>query len=218
MTNPEDRPAVRWDPRDTDPLTVVEPEPTRSDVDWGQLVAVVLAIVALLVAAAVISDAARPETSESVAVPATAGSGSSAASLVPGAPLAVASSQGAPANLPGRSSLGLAGPSGAPQTAIGTALVSGWATFYDAPAGHAAAGPLLRSGDWRGRLVTVCAGERCLVTRLSDWCACGDRHGVPTLIDLARVDFARLGSTSRGVLRVIVESAYLPATDTGGAS
>jgi hypothetical protein len=90
----------------------------------------------------------------------------------------------------------------------------GWATYYDVRSGHAAAGPLLRIGDWRGRAVTVCAGSHCLVTRLTDWCACGPRHGMPTLIDLARSDFARLAPTSQGVVLVTVSGATLPATDT----
>jgi hypothetical protein len=99
--------------------------------------------------------------------------------------------------------------------ALGTAgaPLKGWATYFDAKAGTAAAGPLLRSGDWRGRVVTVCAGE-CVTVRLTDWCACGSRHGKPTLIDLARADFARLAPTSQGVVWVMIGRATLPATDT----
>jgi hypothetical protein len=92
------------------------------------------------------------------------------------------------------------------------APLQGWATYFDAKAGTAAAGPLLRSGDWRGRVVTVCAGE-CVTVRLTDWCACGSRHGKPTLIDLARADFARLAPTSQGVVWVTIGRATLPATD-----
>jgi hypothetical protein len=106
---------------------------------------------------------------------------------------------------------------GLPDTA---SAVTGWATFYDVAAGNAAAGPVLRKalgGDpaFRGRSVRVCAGERCLVTRLSDWCACGPRHGRPTLIDLARTDFARLSPTSRGVVLVTIDVVpFLPPTST----
>jgi hypothetical protein len=74
----------------------------------------------------------------------------------------------------------------------------------------------LRIGDWRGATVRVCA-DRCIVTRLTDWCACGDRHGKATLIDLADADFARLAPLSAGVIEVSVEfvdSVKLPATDT----
>jgi hypothetical protein len=68
--------------------------------------------------------------------------------------------------------------------------------------------------DWRGRVVTVCAGSRCLVTALTDWCQCRDRHGAATLIDLAKSDFARLAPPSQGVVWVTVGRAALPATDT----
>jgi len=97
--------------------------------------------------------------------------------------------------------------------ALASAL-QGWATWFDTKAGMAAAGPLFRSGDWRGRVVTVCAGSRCLVTALTDVCACGSRHGKPTLLDLAKSDFARLAPPSQGVVWVTVGRAELPPTDT----
>jgi hypothetical protein len=93
------------------------------------------------------------------------------------------------------------------------APLQGWATFFDAKAGTAAAGPLLRSGDWRGRVVSVCTARDCVTVALTDACACGDRHGKPTLIDLARADFARLAPTSQGVVWVTIGRAQLPATD-----
>jgi hypothetical protein len=96
--------------------------------------------------------------------------------------------------------------------AVTLTALQGWATYFDAKAGTAAAGPLLRSGDWRGRIVTVCAGE-CVVVRLTDWCACRNRHGKPTLLDLAKSDFARLVPPSQGVVWVAVGRAELPATD-----
>jgi hypothetical protein len=40
--------------------------------------------------------------------------------------------------------------------------------------------------------------------RLEDWCACGDRHGVPTLLDLDSRTFARIAPLSRGVVKVEV--------------
>lgn len=87
--------------------------------------------------------------------------------------------------------------------------VSGWATYYDAPSGAFAAGPALRSAlgsDWRGQTVTVClaGSSRCVVGRTSDWCACGKRHGTDTVVDLPRVDFARLAELGRGVIAVTV--------------
>jgi hypothetical protein len=93
------------------------------------------------------------------------------------------------------------------------APLRGYASWYDVASGHAAAGPLLRTGDWRGRAVTVCAGRRCVTVVTDDWCACGSRHGIPTLIDLARSDFARLAPPSSGIVLVTVRGATLPPTD-----
>lgn len=65
---------------------------------------------------------------------------------------------------------------------------------------YAAAGAELRVGDWRGRKVAVCAGDRCVRVTLVDWCACvGDR-----VIDLYGDAFRRLAPLSEGVLRVSV--------------
>lgn len=87
-----------------------------------------------------------------------------------------------------------------------TFLVAGWSTWYAWRPGEAAAGPALRRAlgpGWRGSVVTVCAA-RCTVVRLTDWCACGSRHGVSTVIDLDVRTFAQLAPTSRGVIRVEV--------------
>lgn len=93
----------------------------------------------------------------------------------------------------------------------------GWATWFAAPRRTGAAGPALRhllGRKWRGSGVEVCRGERCVLVRLTDWCACGKRHGQPTLIDLSPDAFARLGPLSRGVLHVRISGAIgLPATD-----
>jgi hypothetical protein len=81
--------------------------------------------------------------------------------------------------------------------------IAGLATWYSAPAGQAAAGPDLRAAlgsGWRGRLVRVNG----IAVRLTDWCACGDRGGVPTLIDLPASDFGRIAPLSRGVVRIVV--------------
>jgi hypothetical protein len=82
-------------------------------------------------------------------------------------------------------------------------VLDGYATWYATGGMTGAAGPLLRVGDWRGRTVTVCA-ETCIDVTLSDWCACGDRHGKPTLVDLSDEAFAALSPLSRGVLPVSV--------------
>jgi hypothetical protein len=113
--------------------------------------------------------------------------------------------------------------SGAPPTGdIGTALVGGKATWYDGGPGlYGAAGPLLREalgGDpaFRGQSVTVCA-EACVAVQLVDWCACGDRGGIPTIVDLSREAFARLAPVSAGVVDVTIElsgpGVTLPPTD-----
>jgi len=80
--------------------------------------------------------------------------------------------------------------------------VSGTATWYGTGpgAGDAAAGAELRTGNWRGRAVTVCSGGSCVRVRLTDWCACkGNR-----VIDLSDEDFARLAPLSAGVIPVTV--------------
>lgn len=65
---------------------------------------------------------------------------------------------------------------------------------------YAAAGEELRVGDWRGRKVTVCAGDDCVRVTLIDWCACeGDR-----VVDLYGDAFRRLASLSAGIVPVTV--------------
>ncbi len=95
--------------------------------------------------------------------------------------------------------------------------LSGWATWFDATPGTAAAGPDLRAwlGDWRGQTVKVCH-RGCVLVVLTQVCACGDRSGIPTLVDLDRQSFAVLGDPSAGVISVTVSRAgaiALPATD-----
>ena len=91
------------------------------------------------------------------------------------------------------------------QTAIrpSTVALRGVATWYAYRSGEAAAGPALRAflgPHWRGQTVRVCANGRCVLARLTDWCACG--HG--RVIDLDRRLFGRLASPGVGVLRVTI--------------
>jgi rare lipoprotein A (peptidoglycan hydrolase) len=65
---------------------------------------------------------------------------------------------------------------------------------------YAAAGPELRVGAWRGRVVRVCSGGDCIVVKLIDWCACGGSH----VIDLYSDAFRRLAPLSAGALKVTV--------------
>ena len=83
----------------------------------------------------------------------------------------------------------------------------GYATWYAADGLIAAAGPALRRSlghGWRGQRVAVCLSGRCVRVTLADWCACGPRHGQPTLLDLSDDAYRRLAPLSSGVLRVTV--------------
>lgn len=98
----------------------------------------------------------------------------------------------------------------------GPRSLRGYATWYATPGLVAAAGPVLRrrlGKGWRGDRVSVCAGRRCVAVRLVDWCACGPRHGRPTLLDLSDAAFRRLAPLSMGVVAVRVRLFRLPATD-----
>lgn len=104
-------------------------------------------------------------------------------------------------------------------TVAASSSISGYATWLDTTPGTAAAGPALRSWlgpDWRGQTVKVCHGG-CVLVALTDWCACADRSGKPTLVDLSRSDFAVIGDPGAGVISVTVNrggAVALPATDT----
>jgi rare lipoprotein A (peptidoglycan hydrolase) len=65
---------------------------------------------------------------------------------------------------------------------------------------YAAAGPALRVGNWRGRVVRVCGSGSCVNVRLVDWCACGGSH----IIDLYSYAFQRLAPLNAGAVRVTV--------------
>lgn len=87
---------------------------------------------------------------------------------------------------------------------------------YPASGAFAAAGPALRVGDWRGRIVTVRSGGRSIRVRLTDWCACGGGK----VIDLYASQFQKLAPLSRGIIRVSVTwtddgpSQTVPPTST----
>jgi rare lipoprotein A (peptidoglycan hydrolase) len=65
---------------------------------------------------------------------------------------------------------------------------------------YAAAGPKLRVGNWRGRVVQVCGNGSCVSVKLIDWCACGGGR----VIDLYSDAFRRLAPLSKGTVRVTV--------------
>jgi hypothetical protein len=71
---------------------------------------------------------------------------------------------------------------------------------------RASPGPLIRSwGVKQGEALRVCAGARCVTVTVYGWCACGDRHGQRTLLDLSESAFARLANPGKGVIEVEVE-------------
>jgi len=118
--------------------------------------------------------------------------------------------------------------SGAPQPSggIATALVGGWATYCDptptrcqswAPPALLGAVPWFRDGDAPfGVQVCVDDGARCVAVQVVSFCACGDRDGIPTVIDLSRAAFEQLAPASRGVVFVTIEWPVdeLPMTST----
>ena len=102
----------------------------------------------------------------------------------------------------------------APPGASGTPLVSGTASWFRSPADVSAAGPALRrwlGPGWRGTHLRACAGDRCVLTVVADWCRCPDR-----LIDLDDDAFARLAPLAVGVIAVEVELLRPPETDADG--
>ena len=102
-------------------------------------------------------------------------------------------------------------PTNAPEANVPSRSISGIGSWYCSPPRSpctrgvpastlaAAAGPALRVGAWRGRVVTVEANGRSVRVRLVDWCACPGR-----LVDLYAAAFARLAPLSRGVVTVTV--------------
>jgi hypothetical protein len=209
-------------PLDPDPLEV-QPEPVRRHVDeprsGGVIVWIAAAIVVGFVLAVVFLAAPRSASSVSPRSALTGAPHDIPAGIQPVSGEARKSAVGwhrYPGQVPA---------SGAPRSAIGSVLLGGKATWYDDGPGHyAAAGPVLREalgGDpaFRGERVTVCSDDACVTVRLIDWCACGDRGGVPTLLDLSADAFDELAPLGRGVIPVTIELAgsvpTLPPTDAG---
>jgi expansin (peptidoglycan-binding protein) len=95
------------------------------------------------------------------------------------------------------------------------AIAQGYATWYDDGPGLYGAVPSWHYGD-RPYPLRVCRGDRCVTVIVRDFCACGDRHGRPTVIDLSPAAFSELAPLSRGVISVRLERTTVepPATDT----
>ena len=100
----------------------------------------------------------------------------------------------------------------------GTKSRTGWATWFDDGAGYYGAVRSWRYGD-DPYAVQVCLAARpgtCTHVVVRDYCACGSRHGEPTVIDLSPSAFRELAPLSRGVIRVTVTGPIpipLPPTD-----
>lgn len=115
------------------------------------------------------------------------------------------------------------GTGGAPYT-LGQAssVLEGVATWYDVgPGFYAAAGPKLREhlADWRGRIIEarLPGTEMGVLVELVDWCACADRDGHWTLLDLSPDAFVALaGHLGPGVIgvEIVMPPSVLPPTDT----
>jgi rare lipoprotein A (peptidoglycan hydrolase) len=84
--------------------------------------------------------------------------------------------------------------------------VAGVATWYDVGSGVYAAAK--RGIAAKGDRVVVCREQpfHCLVIPVVDVCACGDRNGRHTLLDLSPDAFAELAPLSRGVVLIRVET------------
>ena len=155
------------------------------------------------------SPSGRTTTDGPLSVPSPDAAAGSGAPHDPASVSAAASGDDRPAGAPSSPTIGMrAASSEEPRSRIplrGT--ISGVGTWFRSPSGVSAAGPALRAAlgpDWRGTVVTVTANGRSVRTPLGDWCACADRPGGPTVIDLDDDAFARLAPLPLGVIPVTV--------------
>lgn len=82
-------------------------------------------------------------------------------------------------------------------------VAKGWATYQ--PGSGWWGSPSARIRSWGVDVVRVCGPLACHLVELRNGCACGDRHGLPTLVDLAEPAWIALcGSSSAGICRVTV--------------
>jgi hypothetical protein len=213
LVEDQDHPLVWLGGLDPDPRYEPEDEPrvpspwererqrlvTRPARPWGCVLAVLVSTLAWAVLLAIVFVVAAPRAAaDSTSTAPRDLSGLHAAAS--GQPLL-----GAPLSATGgipRPSAGGAGTVSAP------AVITGPATWYDAPtARDAAAGPALRRAlgrGWRDSTVQVCGKATCIEVVLSDWCACGHGH----LIDLDDQAFRQLAPLSQGIVRVTVTTQW----------
>jgi hypothetical protein len=97
-------------------------------------------------------------------------------------------------------------PTRKPPTSRGPVLVTGWATHW--PARGAAAGQKLINafhGHYLGHRIQACLGTACTSPIvLTTSCACGPRHGKPTVVDLPIWAFEQLAPYGAGVIWITV--------------
>lgn len=196
-----------------DVYIVTRPRPIPHRFAWfGLGVCVGVILLALVITFGRAIDAA-PSSGQATAPVDVSGISSPALS---GAPLAGLSSPVPPTVTP------VPSPSGE----VGTALIGGWATYWGTCADCAAAGPLLQEAlgqRWLGQTVTVVSERGSVDLRLVTSCACGDRKGMPTFIDISVEAFDRLSpypagsARDPGVIAVSIEiggpATTLPPTD-----
>ena len=125
-------------------------------------------------------------------------------SLVPAATNSpVTLQQPTPAATPVVAPTHLATPTTRPCCASSTVTAKGWATYQ--PGTGLWGSPSQLVYDWTGSHVRVCGPLACRSIETRGWCACGERHGERTLIDLSEEAFAAIcGYLSRGVCDVVV--------------
>jgi hypothetical protein len=170
---------------------------------WG--LGVCVGIITMTLIVATFTDRPAPRSA-----PVIPPAGTSEASAAPATPSdAGQGSTGAPVPSPSAASTGEVGP------AMPPVALAGWATWC-APTptqcqewgGEAKLGavPTFRFGDEPYDVVVVHRGREVVVTVVS-FCACRDRHGIPTVIDLSPAAIAELTPTWRrdGIIRVHVE-------------
>jgi len=104
-----------------------------------------------------------------------------------------------------------------PAGGIGTALIGGWATWFDDGPGLYAAVSWWRFGDAPYPVRICTGGSQCVVATVRDFCRCAPRHGKPTIIDLSPAAMKAIEPDYRrlGVVLVSIEWPLdaLPATD-----
>jgi len=227
------RPPLDPDPRYVAPVELVEPvRPTATGRALGCLAVLISAAMVIVLGWLLATAIAAPRSAADPAFAVAARPSSGAPRQLP------ARSEANPEYRAGRSALvGVpllaGGPSGSaplgasePATSIGTALQAGYATHCKPTptkcqgwGGNARLGavPGYDGPPYAARVCRLDDLHRCVVVTVVSSCACGDRHGRPTVIDLSLAAFTRLAPESAGIVLVTLESPIgiaLPPTDT----